>query len=319
VWPWYVPGVAMFDGAQVGWRSKDGELEVGGFGGGVPDPVTLEPSFRRLAAGAYVAGRYTGASGSTLRLLQHEARVSFMSAPEYGNRVEAEGRVRAWLGSSTDVGAWVRLGLGDAMAPAAVDAARLDVDVRPAEAWRLSGRVRYTGTMALDVPAPLDELSLRSRSVNADVTATWQPVPSLSAGVTGLLARDIETALARQLVGPELAFPRLFGNRGGLSLGYLEELGWMRGRSAHVQAVLRPAEPLRFLGRLSWFEEQSVDGSVEMPSTREVGLYASTEYSPARWLSVRVSVLARVAANELAEDTAPPGGLVGHASLAGSF
>ncbi len=319
VWPWYVPGVALFDGAQVGWRSEDGDFEVGGFGGGVPDPVTLAPDFQRLAAGAYVAGRHVGASGSPLRMLQHEARVSFMSTPESGRRVEAEGRVRAWLGESADMGAWVRLGLGEAMAPAGVDAARFDVDVRPSEAWRLSGSVRYTGRMALDVPPPLGELALRSRTLHGDMTAMWQPAPWLSAGVTGLLARDFETALARQLVGPEVSLPRLFGDRGGLSAGYLEELGWLRGRSAHVQAVLRPATPLRVLGRVSWFEEQPVAGATGMTPTRDVGLYASTEYAPVRWLTVRVSVLARLDAGRLAEDLDRPGGLVGHASLAGSF
>lgn len=318
VWPWYVPGVALFDGAQLGWRSTSGNLEVGGFGGGVPDPVKLEPSFQRLVAGAYVAGQYSGDSGSVLRLLQHEARVSFMSAPEYGQRVEAEGRVRAWLGKSADVGAWVRMGLGDAQAPGGVDAARLDVDVRPSETWRLSAGARYTGTMALDVPPPLDEPSLRSRTVNGDLTALWQPAPWLLAGVTGLLSRDIQTGIGRQLVGPEVGLPRLFGTMGGLSAGYLEELGWLRGRSAYLQPVLRPATSLRLLGRVSYFEEQPPSGITDMAATRDLGLYASTEYAPARWLTVRVSVLARFGVSSVSEGGLPMG-LMGNASLAGAF
>ncbi|MBZ4418599.1 hypothetical protein [Myxococcus sp. RHSTA-1-4] len=319
VWPWYVPGVAMFDGAQLGWRSTDGDFEVGAFGGGVPDAATLTPSFRRMTAGAYVAGQHVAAEGSALRMLHHEARVSFMSAPEYGERFEAEGRVRAWLGRSADVGAWVRLGLGDAMAPGGVDAARLDVEVRPSQAWRLSGGARYTGTMALDVPPPLGELTLSSRTVHGDATALWQPAPWLSAGLTGLLVRDIETALSRQLVGPEVGLPRLFGDAGGVSLGYQEELGWMRGRSAHVQALVRPVAALRLLGRVSWFEEEPVSGATGMAPTRDLGMYVSTDYAPVRSLSLRLSVLARVDANNPDEGLTRPGGLVGQASLAGSF
>lgn len=318
VWPWFVPGVAVFDGAQAGWRSRDGDFEVGGFGGGVPDPVTLSPSFQRLAAGAYLAGRHSGGEDATLRLLQYETRVSYMSFPESSSRIELEGRGRAWLGRHADVGAWVRLGLGDSMAPAAVDAARVDVELRPHEAWRLSGQVRYDGATALDVP-PLDGLDLGTRALHADVAAAWQPAPWLSAGLTGLFARDIEAALARQLAGPELSFPRLFGARGGLSLGYLEELGWQRGRSAHVQAVLQPFSALRLLGRVSYFEDTPISGATDALPSRDVGLYASAELSPTGWLTLRLSVLGRIDLTPPGEDITPASGLAGHASLGGTF
>ena len=206
VWPWFVPGVAMFDGAQAGWRSRDGDFEVGGFGGGVPDPVTLSPSFERVAAGAYLAGRRTGGEDAALRLLQYETRVSYMSTPQAATRVELEGRARAWLGRRTDVGLWARFGLGDAQAPGAVDAARLDVAMHPSEQWRFSGGVRYDGGLALDAP-PMDGLDLGSRALHADVTATWQPTAGFSAGLTGVAARDIEEALGRQLVGTGAGLP----------------------------------------------------------------------------------------------------------------
>jgi hypothetical protein len=318
VWPWYVPGVAVFDGAQVGWRSRDGDFEVGGFGGGVPDRVTLSPSFQRLAAGAYLAGRHSGAEDATLRLLQYETRVSYMSFPESSSRLELEGRGRVWLGAYADVGAWVRLGVGNAMAPAAIDAARADLELRPHEAWRFSGGVRYDGATALDAP-PLDSLDLGTRALHSDVTASWQPAPWLSAGLTGLLARDLETKLARQLAGPELSFPRLFGSRGGLSLGYLEELGWQRGRSAHLQAVLQPFSTLRLLGRVSYFEDTPIAEATDALSSRDAGLYTSVELSPARWLTLRLSLLGRIDLNAPGEDVTPSSGLVGHASLGGSF
>jgi hypothetical protein len=313
VWPWFVPGVPVFDGAQAGWRSKDGDFEVGGFAGGVPDPVQLSPSFDRLAAGAYLAGRHTGSEDATLRLLQYETRVSYMSFPESSTRIELEGRTRVWLGQSSDIGLWARLGVGDDQAPAAVDAARLDVALHPFETLRFSGSVRYDGALALDVP-PMEGLDLGSRALHADVTATWQPTAGFSAGIIGVAARDIEEALGRQLVGPELGFPRLFGARGGLSLGYLEELGWQRGRSGYLQTVLQPASSVRVLGRLSYFEDAppaGVDGALP---TRDAGLYASTEYAPTRWLSLRASVLARVGIDSVA-----PFGLIGNASLNGRF
>lgn len=313
VWPWFVPGVAVFDGAQAGWRSPDGDFEVGGFGGGVPDPVTLSPSFERVAAGAYLAGRRTGGEDAALRLLQYETRVSYMSTPQSSTRVELEGRARAWLGQRTDVGLWARFGLGDAQAPGAVDAARLDVAMHPSEQWRFSGGVRYDGGLALDAP-PMDGLDLGSRALHADVVATWQPTAGFSAGLTGVAARDIEEALGRQLVGPELGFPHLFGARGGLSLGYLEELGWQRGRSGYVQTVLQPGASVRVIGRLSYFEDvPPTDASGGLPS-RDAGLYTSTEYAPTRWLTVRASLLARVGVTAVA-----PFGLIGNASLTGRF
>lgn len=313
VWPWFVLGVAVFDGAQVGWRSQDGDFEVGGFGGGVPDPVSLSPSFARVAANAYLAGRSVGEEDATLRLLQYEARVSYMSAPQYSTRVELEGRARAWLGERTDVGLWARLGMGEAQAPGTVDAARLDVAMRPSEHWRFSGSVRYDGGLALDLP-PMDGVELGSRALHGEVTATWQPTAGFSAGVMSVAARDIEKALGRQLVGPELGFPRLFGARGGLSLGYLEELGWQKGRSGYLQTMLQPGSSVRVIGRLSYFEDGPPPDISDALPTRDAGLYASTEYAPTRWLTVRASLLTRVAINAVA-----PFGLIGSASLAGRF
>jgi hypothetical protein len=313
IWPWFVPGVPVFDGAQAGWRSADGDFEVGGFAGGVPDPVQLSPSFERLAVGAYLAGRRAGNEDAALRLLQYETRVSYMSLPSNTARMELEGRARVWLRGSSDIGLWARLGVGDAQAPAAVDAARLDVALHPSETWRFSGSVRYDGALALDVP-PIEGLDLGTRALHGDVTATWQPTAGFSAGITGVAARDIEEALGRQLVGPELGLPRLFGAHGGLSLGYLEELGWQKGRSGYLQTVLQPASSVRVLGRLSYFEDAPPSGVDRALPTRDAGLYASTEYAPTRWLSLRASVLARVGVTAVA-----PFGLIGNASLNGRF
>ncbi len=313
VWPWYVPGVAVFDGAQVGWRSKEGDFEVGGFGGTIPDPVDLSPTHNRLAAGAYLAGRHAGDEDQTLRLLQYETRVSFMSAPENMKRLELEGRTRMWLGHSTDLGLWARLGVGDSQAPAAVDAARMDLDIHPSQEFRFSGGVRYDGGLALDVP-PLDGLALGTRALHGDVSAIWQPTAGFSAGVTGVAARDIQAALGRQLVGPELGFPRLFGARGGLSLGYLEELGWQKGRSGYVQTVLQPGSSVRVLARVSYFEDSAPAGVSGAPVNRDAGLYTSADYSPTRWLSLRASVLARAGI-----DATAPFGFMGNASLIGRF
>jgi hypothetical protein len=127
-------------------------------------------------------------------------------------------------------------------------------------------------------------------------------------------ARDIEEALGRQLVGPELGFPRLFGARGGLSLGYLEELGWQKGRSGYVQTVLQPGAPVRVLARLSYFEDSPPSGVANAVPSRDAGLYTSVDYSPNRWLSLRASILARVGIDAVA-----PFGLVGNASLTGHF
>jgi hypothetical protein len=250
---------------------------------------------------------------SWLRRIQGEARVSYMTSPEYGRRVEAEGRLRAWLGQVLDAGFWLRFGMGDAQAPGALDAARADVNLHWG-GWRISSGVRYTANTGLDVPI-YPALVYGSRTLQTDVTASWQPAPWISTSLSGWALSDLGTGLSRDLVGPELAFPTLFGRVGGPSLGYLQEFGWMRGKSAYLQFLLRPTTWLRTWVRASYFEQQLAPTSFD--PQRELGLYVNLDFPVVRWVAIRLSGLGRLPV------AGPPGTLAAagwvNAGLTGSF
>ena len=72
--PWSAPGSTIIDGAQAGWRTR-GDVEFGLFGGGVPDPDTLAPSFQRATAGAYLSVQSAGDASSLVRWLLAHGRV----------------------------------------------------------------------------------------------------------------------------------------------------------------------------------------------------------------------------------------------------
>jgi hypothetical protein len=104
----------------------------------------------------------------------------------------------------------------------------------------------------------------------------------------GGTAADLSSKLDRQWVGPMVDLPRLLFGRGGLSFGYLEELGWADGRSAWVQAVARPWSRLRLLARLSWSHASALAVMQD-----EFGLALSAVADLTHTFSARLSVASR--------------------------
>ena len=102
--PWSAPGSSIIDGVQAGWRARS-NVEFGVFGGGVPDPGTLAPSFERHTAGAYLAFQSTGDASSVVRYVRQETRFAYSNSPELGRRVEAEALAQMSLGRTLDLGA----------------------------------------------------------------------------------------------------------------------------------------------------------------------------------------------------------------------
>jgi hypothetical protein len=113
----------------------------------------------------------------------------------------------------------------------------------------LAGWLAYDG---LEVPAEAEPMVAPGHSRRAEASATWSQGSAFRLTLLGGTAKDLQTGLDRSWVGPMLDLPRLLFARGGISLGYLEELGWSDGRSAWVQAVGRPWSRLRLLARVSW-------------------------------------------------------------------
>jgi len=283
VLPWSAPGSTVFDGVQLGWRGSPGE--VGIFGGAVPDPLTTGLTTSRATAGAYGAVERSGAGS----LVRGEGRFAVVRSPELGTRLEAEALLHAWLARAVDLSGQARFGFGgDHTAPASVDAARLDVSARLAAPVWLTGSVRYVGLLVADPAAPA---LFPSPARHADLTASWDVAPTVTLRATGGYARDLGSGLDRGYGGPEIALPRLFGHRGGLSAGWLEETGWAGGRSLWLQGQGEPLLGLRLLLRGSLFMDSR---PAPLSPTSTVGVAAGASQDLLPWLRLRVSALGRV-------------------------
>jgi hypothetical protein len=242
--PWRIPGSTILDGATAGWRGD--AWEAGAFAGFVPKPTTLGPASDRAAGGGYWSWEGRLAKGVTVL---DEGRLAVVRSPELGTRLEAETRAAARLGRPLDLSGSVRLGFGgDVTAPGNVDAARLELSTRPAKHVRVAGWFAYDG---LELPADAEPAVYAGHARRLEGTVAWEE-PGFRLAALGGASKDLASGLDRTWVGPTLDLPRLFARRGGLSLGYLEEMGWSDGRSAWVQAIFRPWDRLRLLGRVAW-------------------------------------------------------------------
>jgi hypothetical protein len=284
VLPWTIPGATIFDGAMTGWRVGGAETraEAGVFGGFVPDPVTTAPTAKRATGGGYWTFDRVLGKGAALR---SEGRIALVRSPELGNRTEGSVTGRVFL-SALDLSAEAHLGTGGKRS-AGLDAGRLDLAVRPVIGLVLGGGFRQAN---LAWPQPFDPPAFPGRTREAELFATVDVGPAVRIGAIGGLAKDLASGLDRRWIGPELSLPRLLWNRGGVSLGYLEESGWLDGRSAWVQASARPWNPVRLVLRGSWAHDRSYGSDRD-----DVGLLASIAADLTRHVGLRLSLSGRTA------------------------
>jgi hypothetical protein len=199
---------------------------------------------------------------------------------------------------------------GKRQAQGGVDGAQVDVSGRPLPRFLLSGFFRYWGLELPDAPAPALVPGAERRG---DVTAGLD-LGGAILSATGGAARDLASGLERQYAGPQVSFPRLFGARGGVTLGYLEERGWIPGRSAYAQALVQPVRRLQLTTRLSYAFERRADADGD----HELGLFAGVAADLGRSFSLRASALARVGARRAA-DAERSTGLDATVGLASTF
>lgn len=303
--PWTIPGGTVMDGAMLTLRREG--LEGGVFGGVVPEPDTLNPGTTRATGGAFWAWE------KRLRrdvVVRQEGRIAWVRSPELGNRVELEAGASAHAGTVLDLYGSARFGAGGTdQAPGLLDGARIEAGLRPLDRLSLTGGFEYGG---LAVPLAITPPALGARTRRADGSAFWD-FGLLRVGVSGGTSSDQVSGLDRSWVGPELQLPRVFTPRLALSAGYLEEVGWLKGRSAFLQTVARPWDRLRLIGRLSWNHESSLGNDQD-----EVGLYLSAVVELTRWLGLRGSVLGRAGFNLAGEGT-PATALAGNVSIYALF
>jgi hypothetical protein len=279
--PWTVPGATVMDGALVSMRREG--IEGGFFGGVVPEPDTLSPTSSRATGGGFWSLERRPRKGLVLR---HEGRLAWVRSPELGDRVELEVNGSAHAGAQLDLFAAARLGAGGSdHAPGYVDGARVEAGWRPIPRLALTGGVEYGG---LGVPLAIVPPALGAETTKADATGFYD-LGFVRVGAVAGTSVDRASKLDRTWVGPEVQLPRFFTPRVALSAGYVEELGWMDGRSAFLQCLARPWDPVRITGRLSWNHESSLGMDMD-----EAGLYLAGAAELNRWLGLRLSGLARL-------------------------
>jgi hypothetical protein len=303
--PALVPGATVLDGAVLGLRREG--FEAGLFGGLVPAPDTLSPGTDRATGGLFWALERRPTRAFVVR---QEGRLAVVRSPELGTRFELEAAASAHAGAVLDLVGLARLGAGGSeRAPGLLDLARVEAGVRPFPALQLVGGFEYGG---LAWPDPFSPPVYPGRSRRADLTASWSLLGWLRVGVTGGTARDASSGLDRSWAGPELHVQRLFTPRLSLSAGYLEETGWLDGRSAWVQLVARPLDGLRLIGRVSWMHEAALPVDQD-----DLGAYLSVAADLTRNVSLRLNLSGRAAL--AGEGGSTPSGLVGSATVGSIF
>ena len=300
-----IPGATIFDGAAAGFRVND-RLEVGAFGGAVPEPDTLVFTTKRATGGAFWAWEQRGTNGSGFR---QEGRIAAVESPEMGTRGEASLTASAWW-RSTYLSAEAHLGYGGtAQAPGGLDAARIDFTQRLGSV-SIGAGYRHTG---LEVPgADVEPAKFPGRYDDADGFVAWDVFSHLRIGATGGYSRDAVSNLDRAWAGPEISVPRIWGDRFAVSGGYLEERGWIEGRSAWAQILYRAGERFRLLTRGTWSHQTDMG-----PESDEAGLMAGASAGIGGPFWLHASVMARTPLSS------GPGssvvGFTGNASLSASY
>ena len=307
VLPWSVPGATVFDGAMAGWRRPG--LELGLFGGLVPSPDTLAPGSDRATGGAFWALERSWGRAVTLR---QEGRLAFVRSPELGDRGELEANASLHAGPALDLFASARgVAGGKVKPPSGLEAARLEIGSHPVARLSLSGGFEYGG---LAVPWLVEPpLSTASRSRRGDLSAAWD-AGAVRLSALGGFSRDAASGLQRSWAGLDLLVPRLFTPRLDLSLGYLEELGWLHGRSAWLQASGRPWDALRLVARASWSQEQAVT-----VDAHQIGLSLSAVAELTRRFGLRLTALGMAGFDASSRGESVPLGLTASAAVYALF
>ncbi len=293
--PAKAPGVSLIDGASLGYVGFGGAVEVGAYGGLIPDLISIAPSADRVGGGAYFGLDSAPLPGL---LVLPRARVGFLtSADLQRTRAEAEAQLQVLYNDVIAVGTSVKAALpGDTAVPV-LDAARLNVDVMPTRTLRLRCGLRTVGPHDSDLDVGVVSDGSVVGAVRAahhgDAGVQWLLNDLVVVGGSAAFAVDADSGSARALVGPELGLPRLFGDLGGISLGAYEEPGDMWGRSAFVQSSTRPLTELlpqlTWAVRASYFEHQAANGVDDVLSgaLREALLMTSVDAPLTPWLSLR--------------------------------
>jgi hypothetical protein len=301
VWPWHLPGVPVLDGVQIGRRNQEETVEWGAYGGLLPSPLALAPTFDSWAGGAYASAMRAGTAGDLVRLARGEARIGARHSPLVGMVSEAE-----VLGETTfpalaiDAGGRARRAAAVERAPV-LEQAYTDLRLRHAAAAGAWLQLRYVGAPPEQQPLLASELPAIRGGYHAALNAYWDPRPGWQLAALGASHLDLDRGTRETDLGLELGLPTCLGGFGGLWGGASAGEGWLRTRTAYLQLVgqlaradgLNDAGAIHVLGRLTGTTSQFTTPSA-VPNTTEVGGSALIDATITRKLRLRGRALVRV-------------------------
>jgi hypothetical protein len=273
-----VPGAPIVDGGQLGARLWGERIEVGVYGGAIPELTTTAFAADRITAGAYGALQLD--VGDAVMVMPRLSGGVLTSADGTRSRLDAGGQVQAvWRGVGF-LGATVRGGAnlldGGGFV---VEQSSADLSLAPVSWWTLTASHRMVRTPALDV----DQSPLVPRlqpSQHGSVTTSIAPLEHVLVGATAGAGLNETTGLLRTWFGPEVSFPRLLGDAVGLDVGYRVEAGDWPGQSGWLGARVQvPTTSLAM--RLMASELQAV-----VENYRELGVFVLTETALSSSLSL---------------------------------
>lgn len=308
--PRHTPGLMGLDGAQVGWHNDANTVELGLYGGLLPNAVSLWPS-TAWTAGAYGAFHSMARTGNETALLQLDTRAGWALRPNLGSRLEAGVSAAAFIGRSFDASAQVLLGALAQGAPVAIDSATLSLSSRPLDRLSVSAFGRYRGNPQLEfasIGAPLPT----TRSLHASAVTSFEVTSQLSVSAQGGVGQEIATSLGQYWVGPEASLSGLLQGHLGFAAAYQEEFGTWRGRSGSLSANALLGSNVHVGARASYFQQTNLGAD----GLRELGVSATADARLMSWLSLRGSVLFRV---PLTPATTSPGTGQGVVQLVADF
>jgi hypothetical protein len=290
IWPYLAPGVGVLDGAQAGWHNASNTFEGGMLGGTVPNGATTAPTWDYPLVGAYLSS--TQVSQAANSWFQGSAVGTARSLPGLGWHYTLDGQGLWSLGKWLDTGAEVRVGSGVLQAPAFVELATFDINVRPTERAQIAATVRYLDDTlaAYWQPASLG-VANSSLRVNA---AFFYDFEGLIAQLVGTYDRDLIEFQYRGLVGMDLSAPRILGRTGGLSVGFDEAFGWYWGRDAYLQAMLFPQGAFQLILRGGYFYSVAEPINTS-PAENGVSGMIEARARLARWFSLQLVLYAQLA------------------------
>lgn len=290
-WLPVTPGLLVVDGGQAAWRINEA-IEVGAFGGLLPDAAQLTITPSQWTAGAYSRVRLLLGEAAHRTSVHLGVRAGWSNRTSLGGRAEVGLSASLWTRSTFDATTQLELGFGSTQAAAGIDAARLDMRWRPHEALQFNTGVRYRG-MALTGLTEIGAAMPGQRALHGDLGAVWTPSPWLGVAARAGVASDFDSQLLQARVGPEVLLPRLGALPVGLALGYQEELGWLRGRSGYFQLAFNFEKWVRLWARANWFEQQATATASGL-AAHELGSSILLEIAPWPFLRARAIASGRL-------------------------